>query len=189
MYKWIYKNGLAVNVHSIKTKIHRAVYNFDVLNSNSITNICKDIMGNKFATSYQSIQPEELNVDSLCSIPYWLVLDVFHWLGYWNTSKHYTDVYTTFSNSHLDFAMQILSLMRIAVPNSLQWHHNGRNGSSNHQPHHCLFNRLFRHRWKKTSKICVTGLCAGNSPVTGELPTQIASNVVHVSIWWTHHVP
>ena len=61
------------------------------------------------------------------------------------------------------------------------------NGISNHQPRHCLFNRLFRHRSKKTSKLCVTGLCAGNSPVTGEFPTQMASNAENVSIWWRHH--
>ena len=29
---------------------------------------------------------------------------------------------------------------------------------------------------KKTSKLCVTGLCEGNSPVTGEFPIQGASN-------------
>ena len=29
---------------------------------------------------------------------------------------------------------------------TLQWRHNGRHGVSNHQPHHCLFNRLFRRR-------------------------------------------
>ena len=34
----------------------------------------------------------------------------------------------------------------------------------------------------------VTGLCAGNSPVTGEFPAQMASNAVKVSIWWRHHV-
>ena len=34
---------------------------------------------------------------------------------------------------------------------------------SNHQPHGCLLNRLFRRRWKKTSKLRVTGLCVGNS--------------------------
>ena len=38
------------------------------------------------------------------------------------------------------------------------------------------FNRLFRRRWKKTSKLHVTGLYAGNSPVTGEFPTQSSSN-------------
>ena len=39
-----------------------------------------------------------------------------------------------------------------------------------------LRNRLFRCRSKKTSKLRVTGLCARNSPVTGEFPAQIASN-------------
>ena len=65
---------------------------------------------------------------------------------------------------------------------SLQWRHNGRDGVSNHQPHDCLLNRLFRRRSKKTSKLRVTGLCAGNSPVTGEFPAQIASNAENVSI-------
>ena len=32
-----------------------------------------------------------------------------------------------------------------------------------------------------------TGLCARNSPVTGELPAQRASNAENVSIWWRHH--
>ena len=30
-------------------------------------------------------------------------------------------------------------------------------------------------------------LCVGNSPVTGEFPTQMASNTENVSIWWRHH--
>ena len=41
---------------------------------------------------------------------------------------------------------------------------------------------------KKTSKLRVTGLCAGNSPVTGEFPAQMASYAEYVSIWWRHHV-
>ena len=32
----------------------------------------------------------------------------------------------------------------------LEWHHNGRDSVSNHQPHDCLLNRLFRRRSKKT---------------------------------------
>ena len=35
---------------------------------------------------------------------------------------------------------------------------------------------------KKTSKFRVTGLCVGNSPVTGEFPAQMASNAENVSI-------
>ena len=70
---------------------------------------------------------------------------------------------------------------------SLQWRHNEPDGVSNNQPHHCLLNRLFRRRSKKTSKLRVVGLCAGNSPVTGDFAAQIASNAENVSIWWCHH--
>ena len=76
---------------------------------------------------------------------------------------------------------------QFGISNPLQWHHNGHNCISNYQPHHCLLNRLFRRRSKKTSKLRVTDLCAGNSPVTGEFPSQIASNVENVSIWWRYH--
>ena len=55
------------------------------------------------------------------------------------------------------------------------WRHNECDDVSNHQPHDCLFNRLFRRRSKETSKLRVTGLCAGNSPVTGEFTAQMAS--------------
>ena len=55
---------------------------------------------------------------------------------------------------------------------SLQWRHNDCDGVSNHQPHHCVLSRLFRRRSKKISKLRVTGLCAGNSPVSGEFPAQ-----------------
>ena len=76
----------------------------------------------------------------------------------------------------------------LSVPHYVQWRHNGRDGVSYHQPHHCLLNRLFRRRSKKTSKPRVTVLRAGNSPVTGEFPAQMASNAENVSIWWRHHV-
>ena len=69
----------------------------------------------------------------------------------------------------------------------LQWRHNGHDVVSNHQPHDCLLNRLFGRRSKKTSKVCVTGLSAGNSPVTSEFPAQMASNAEIVPIWWRHH--
>ena len=71
---------------------------------------------------------------------------------------------------------------------SLRWHHNGCDSVSNHQPHDCLLNPLFRRKWKKTSKLHFTGLCAGNSPGTGEFPAQMASNAENVSFWWCHHV-
>ena len=70
---------------------------------------------------------------------------------------------------------------------ALEWRHNGRDSVSNHQPHDCLLNRLPRRRSKETSTLRVTGLCAGNSPGTGEFPSQRASNVENVFIWWCHH--
>ena len=62
---------------------------------------------------------------------------------------------------------------------ALQWRHNECDSVSNHQPHDCLLNRLFRHISKKTSKLRVTGLCVGihrwpvnsphKGPVTGKM--------------------
>ena len=48
---------------------------------------------------------------------------------------------------------------------------------------------------RKHRKPCVTGLYAGNSPVTGEFFAQKSSNAENVSIWWKkttkapHHWP
>ena len=75
----------------------------------------------------------------------------------------------------------------ISPNDPLQWRHNRRDSVSNHQPHDCLLNCLFRRRWKKTSKLRVTGLCVGNSRVTGEYPAQMANNAENVSIWWRHY--
>ena len=81
-----------------------------------------------------------------------------------------------------------VNIVDVLMKLSLQWRHNGRDSVSNHQTHDCLPNRLFRRRSKKTSKLRVTGLCAGNSPGTGEFPSQMASYAEIVSIWWRHHV-
>ena len=85
----------------------------------------------------------------------------------------------------IEYAIALINIHCLIHP--LQWRHNGCHGVSNHQPHHCLLIRLFRRRSKKTPKLRVTGLRAGNSPVTGEFPAQKASNAENVSIWWRHH--
>ena len=69
----------------------------------------------------------------------------------------------------------------------LKWRQNEHDGVSNHRRLDCLHSRLFRRRSKKTSKLCVTGFCDGNSPVTSEFPPQRSSNEENVSIWWHHH--
>ena len=40
---------------------------------------------------------------------------------------------------------------------------------------------------QRHQQLRVTGLCAGNSPVTSEFPAQMASNAENVSIAWRHH--
>ena len=40
---------------------------------------------------------------------------------------------------------------------------------------------------KNPSKLRVTGLCEGNSPVTSDFPSQRASNAENVSIGWRHN--
>ena len=100
-----------------------------------------------------------------------------------DSTMFYLSGYITYVNhAHAIFIMMYIR------KGALQWRHKERDGVSNNQPHDCLLKRLFRRRSKKTSKLCVTGLCAGNSPVTGEFPTHRASNAANVSIWWRHHV-
>ena len=70
---------------------------------------------------------------------------------------------------------------------TLHWRHNDHDSVSNHQPHGCLLNRVFKRRSKETSRLRVTGLCVGNSPGTGEFPAQRTSNAENFSIWWRHH--
>ena len=76
-----------------------------------------------------------------------------------------------------------LCTQRWYLKTTLQWRHSGHDRVSNHQPHDCLLNHLFRRRSRKTSNLRVTGLCAGNSPGTA----QMASNEENGSIWWRHH--
>ena len=106
--------------------------------------------------------------------------------------------YKTWTWSSLRFGMSWLSAGTILTMmlnvfaakrrHFITWRHNERDGISNQQPHDCLLNYLFRRRSKKTSKFRVTGLCEGNSPVTGEFPAQRANSAENVSIWWRHHV-
>ena len=88
----------------------------------------------------------------------------------------------------VDFSdMGIYNSKQRKPSSSLQWRHNERDGVSNHRRLHCQLSCCFRRRSKKISKLRVTALCVGNSPVTGEFPAQKSSNAENVSIWWRHH--
>ena len=67
---------------------------------------------------------------------------------------------------------------------ALQWRHHWRDSVWNH---HATLTIVYSTVYsKKTLKLRVTGLCAGNSPVTGEFPAQMAINAKNVSNWWRH---
>ena len=105
-----------------------------------------------------------------------------------NSGGHSDEVIQQSKVAHSSICASYVPLPYRPYSYPLRWRHNGCDSVSNHQPHHCLLNRLFRRRSKKTSKLRVTGLCAGNSPGTGEFPAQMASYAENVSIWWRHHV-
>ena len=128
-------------------------------------------------TFYTLCHPITVSPDT-CSVPY------FKW--YPNISS-FIELSTKNSTHGRHFIQHAGNRICRNNYSALLWRHNGRDSVSNHQPHHCLLNRLFVRRSKKTSKLRVTGLCAGNSPVTGEFPAQMPSNGENVSIWWRHH--
>ena len=86
-----------------------------------------------------------------------------------------------FYETHLKLFSAKFRPFFIGVHASLQWRHNERDDVSNHRRLDCLLNRLLR-RIQKTSKLRVTGLCGRNLPVTGEFPSQRASDAETVSV-------
>ena len=99
---------------------------------------------------------------------YWL----YHWLEPPNLGLNKSWLFIKFCSRCI--AGNISVCGKLYSP--MQRRHNERDGVSNNRRHDCLFNRVFRPRSKKTSKLCVTGLCEGKSPVTGEFHAQRASN-------------
>ena len=80
--------------------------------------------------------------------------------------------------------VMVVCMMCVRTWWSLQWRHNERDGVSNHQPHDCLLNRLFRRRSKKTPKPASLAFVRG---IHRWIPWQMANNAENVSIWWRHH--
>ena len=154
-----------------------AVYQFKIFYFHCLCGVCKWISLLKWHCHVTIMQWSVI----------WLIL-VFSLGGFSNGVVYeQIDYVIMFSAYFYWFCSQCLKCDEVDLF-PLQWHHNGHNSISNHQPHDCLLDRLFRHRSKKTSKLRVTGLCAGNSPGTCEFPAQMASNTENVSIWWCHHV-
>ena len=112
-------------------------------------------------------------------------LQIWHHYGWKLKGKCYK---STCEQHFITLKASISALMTVVYTHIiLQWCHNERDCVSNHRRLDALRNRLFRRRSKKPSKLRVTGLFEGNSPVTGEFPSQRASDAENVFIWWRHH--
>ena len=98
---------------------------------------------------------------------------------------------TTAHRGHISWGV-----LNFQVIHPLQWRQNEHDGVSKHQVHDCLLKRLFGRRSTKASKLSVTGLCAGNSPVAGESPHKEPvtrkmfpfDDVIMQGFSYTHHM-
>ena len=104
----------------------------------------------------------------------------------WN-KENVAQIYKCLFDSQ-NCAYCVYSMVCVNGTAPLQWRHKEGDGVYNHHYLECLLNRLFRRGSKKTSKLRVTVPCKWNSSVTGEVPTQRASDAENVSIWRRHHV-
>ena len=114
----------------------------------------------------------------------------FHWNLYSHVCNQQNPSIGSYNGSTPNSRHRSLYLCQLL---SLRWRHNDHAGVSNHQPHGCLLNRLFRCKSKKTSKLRVTGLCAGK--FTGDrwisrTNGQLRGKCFHLmtSSWWTHQL-
>ena len=71
---------------------------------------------------------------------------------------------------------------------SLQWHHNERDGVSNHRYLDCVLNRLSRRRSKKISKLRVSGLYEGNSNAFSRMKIFQFWTIFHWSLFLGDHL-
>ena len=80
-----------------------------------------------------------------------------------------------------------------ARQNTKRWRHIGCDSVSNHQPHDCLLNSLFRHRSKKTWKLASLVFVLGilwpvNSPYKGPVTRKMFpfDDVIMKNVWHDH---
>ena len=113
-------------------------------------------------------------------------IDFIIWLQPWEVMNHNLEMSPTYFSWPDPGRTSVIEKPRLRKC-TLQWRYNERDGISNHRRIGCLLNRFLWLVSMKTSKLHVTRLCEGNSPVICEFPTQRASYAANVSIWWRHY--
>ena len=106
-------------------------------------------------------------LSTLVQVMAWHCQVTSHYLDQWwpqSVMSHGITIIIMHTSSHQMHSGNPHCLCNTLDHKPLLWRHNGHSSVSNHQPHDCLHNRLFRRRSNQTSKLPVTGLCVGNSP-------------------------
>ena len=117
-------------------------------------------------------------MEAILSKGRWVKQDAATWQGWEDTRivvpQTATRQHAPFGHVHSEYKLAVMSfitriwfctrhyVIAVNIYISLQWHHNGHDSVSNHQPCECLLSRLIRRRSKKASKLRVIGLRAGN---------------------------
>ena len=101
-------------------------------------------------------------------------IDFIIWLQPWEVMNHNLEMSPSYFSWPDPGRTSVIEKprLRIEILCTLQWRHNERDGISNHRRISCLLNRFLRLVSMKTSKLHVTRLCEGNSPVICEFLTQ-----------------
>ena len=136
------------------------------------------------------VGPMNLSIRRALKYPETVVMEGRRMVGWMSWHGHHICYFLSFRMGEVVTSLRCNASQGVHLkePISFVWRHNERDGVWNYQSHDGLLKRLFCRRLKKTSKLHDTGLCEGNSSVTGEFPAQRASNTENVSIWWRHHV-
>ena len=127
----------------------------------------RNVTNNKFTYSKFTTNDRLINIlcrnNTLVSITACWVCVLCQLISAWQITYEYRTQPLLFACSKV---MKYGNGDKLYEINNITWRHNGHDGVSNHQPHNCLLNRLFRCTAKKTSKLRVTGLLCGE--LTGD---------------------
>ena len=143
------------NLQCRKLKIHNRIYrNYHLLSLHP-----------KFFNNFQDIHHCIVNLRNVC-----LCTIIRMWYHAKSAISRWITIWALKQNGRKVTQNAVFTIMR----------HNERDGVSNHQPHDCLLNRLFKAPIKENMKAPRHWSLWGEFTVDG-------SNAENISIWWRHH--
>ena len=165
---WCGRTGRGVSNHTHKHIMRPGVMKLLYFNSN-VTELCSQLTKEQHPTLVQ-IMAWCRTGDKPLSQPMMV---------------HLTDRYAPIGLRGVNLRAKTCDPIYVYAVHYNDWLHNETDGVSNHHWLQCLLNSWFRRRSKKTSKICVTGFCVGNSPArTSSLLLWVLNSFSYPQIHW-----